>query len=435
MPSTRAKGRATGGVRCHRFLKGEDILVLAWAGARRPALPGPTAWPWSCPTADGPPRRLGVPGARGHRPHRRAGGGRRVTAGRPATSPPARRERPDACSVRFDGTGSAPTARRPAPGSCWRWSSPGPGGATPRPSRTCRPRWAGALDEQCGSRGGRLALLRAPGPHADDAHDPGGRTAYLAFSGPQPWLLVAPVTEPGGAAGGRPRRCSRPGDREAAAASLPGAAASRPGAAGVHQRPPRRLLRGPRPPGCPRGRAGGARARLGGSHTGGHRFAPTGVLLPHGATLARLDATLCAEVLESALAGQVPERALGPLHDRGRSALRRAEQAAESHVRHEVGETSLDALASRGSPRPAGGTDPEVAPCRGDPRDGRRWLVEGGLEATGETTARIVRKDGNPAAREWPPAAGCTRASAQLRNRYRVQVGSPIACGSGETFT
>jgi DNA gyrase subunit A len=28
-----AKGRATGGVRCHRFLKGEDTLVMAWAGA------------------------------------------------------------------------------------------------------------------------------------------------------------------------------------------------------------------------------------------------------------------------------------------------------------------------------------------------------------------------------------------------------------------
>ncbi|MGA8245666.1 MAG: DNA topoisomerase IV subunit A, partial [Nocardioides sp.] len=27
------KGRATGGVRCHRFLKGEDALVFAWAGA------------------------------------------------------------------------------------------------------------------------------------------------------------------------------------------------------------------------------------------------------------------------------------------------------------------------------------------------------------------------------------------------------------------
>ena len=31
------KGRATGGVRCHRFLKGEDQLILAWAG------PGPAA--------------------------------------------------------------------------------------------------------------------------------------------------------------------------------------------------------------------------------------------------------------------------------------------------------------------------------------------------------------------------------------------------------
>ena len=28
-----AKGRATGGVRCHRFLKGEDALLLAWVGA------------------------------------------------------------------------------------------------------------------------------------------------------------------------------------------------------------------------------------------------------------------------------------------------------------------------------------------------------------------------------------------------------------------
>jgi DNA gyrase subunit A len=27
-----AKGRGTGGVRCHRFLRGEDVLTLAWAG-------------------------------------------------------------------------------------------------------------------------------------------------------------------------------------------------------------------------------------------------------------------------------------------------------------------------------------------------------------------------------------------------------------------
>jgi DNA gyrase subunit A len=47
------KGRATGGVRCHRFLKGEDILVLAWAG------PGPArgateaGTPVQLPPADG----------------------------------------------------------------------------------------------------------------------------------------------------------------------------------------------------------------------------------------------------------------------------------------------------------------------------------------------------------------------------------------------
>ncbi len=29
-----AKGRATGGVRCHRFLRGEDTLLLGWAGTR-----------------------------------------------------------------------------------------------------------------------------------------------------------------------------------------------------------------------------------------------------------------------------------------------------------------------------------------------------------------------------------------------------------------
>ena len=42
-----AKGRATGGVRTHRFLKGEPQLVLAWVG---PGLPArrPPARRWSC---------------------------------------------------------------------------------------------------------------------------------------------------------------------------------------------------------------------------------------------------------------------------------------------------------------------------------------------------------------------------------------------------
>jgi DNA gyrase subunit A len=49
------KGRATGGVRCHRFLKGEDTLILAWAGTA-PALGT---------TEAGVP--VDLPGAFGHR--------------------------------------------------------------------------------------------------------------------------------------------------------------------------------------------------------------------------------------------------------------------------------------------------------------------------------------------------------------------------------
>jgi DNA gyrase subunit A len=48
-----AKGRATGGVRCHRFLRGEDTLVLAWAGPA-PALGATEAGtPVDLPAADG----------------------------------------------------------------------------------------------------------------------------------------------------------------------------------------------------------------------------------------------------------------------------------------------------------------------------------------------------------------------------------------------
>jgi DNA gyrase subunit A len=56
------KGRATGGVRCHRFLKGEDTLVLAWAG------PGPAR----AATAAGTPVQLPPPQGR------RDGSGERV---------------------------------------------------------------------------------------------------------------------------------------------------------------------------------------------------------------------------------------------------------------------------------------------------------------------------------------------------------------------
>jgi DNA gyrase subunit A len=48
-----AKGRATGGVRCHRFLKGEDELVLAWAGPAPARGATEAGTPAALPPADG----------------------------------------------------------------------------------------------------------------------------------------------------------------------------------------------------------------------------------------------------------------------------------------------------------------------------------------------------------------------------------------------
>ncbi|HYO85357.1 MAG TPA: DNA topoisomerase IV subunit A [Dermatophilaceae bacterium] len=48
------KGRGTGGVRCHRFLRGEDVLVLGWAGA----------WPARAAAGNGVAVALPEPGGR-----------------------------------------------------------------------------------------------------------------------------------------------------------------------------------------------------------------------------------------------------------------------------------------------------------------------------------------------------------------------------------
>ncbi|CAN5201901.1 DNA topoisomerase IV subunit A [soil metagenome] len=57
------KGRGTGGVRCHRFLRGEDTLVLAWAGrgpAQAAAASGAAVY---LPAANGRRDGSGVPGS------------------------------------------------------------------------------------------------------------------------------------------------------------------------------------------------------------------------------------------------------------------------------------------------------------------------------------------------------------------------------------
>ena len=57
------KGRATGGVRCHRFLKGEDTLVTAWAGDAPARAAAASGAPIDLPEATGKRDGSGVPGS------------------------------------------------------------------------------------------------------------------------------------------------------------------------------------------------------------------------------------------------------------------------------------------------------------------------------------------------------------------------------------
>ena len=79
-----AKGRATGGVRCHRFLKGEDALVAAWAGTA----------PARAAAASGAPVELPEPE------------GRRDGSGVPASQPIAAVAGPVAARLTGDATGA-----------------------------------------------------------------------------------------------------------------------------------------------------------------------------------------------------------------------------------------------------------------------------------------------------------------------------------------
>ena len=56
-----AKGRGTGGVRCHRFLRGEDVLTLAWAGPAPARAAAATGVPVELPEATGKRDGSGVP--------------------------------------------------------------------------------------------------------------------------------------------------------------------------------------------------------------------------------------------------------------------------------------------------------------------------------------------------------------------------------------
>jgi hypothetical protein len=283
---------------------------------------------------------------------------------------------PDACSVGFDRAGVSAYGTAARATFFVALEQPGPWGRDAAAESHLPPALGRALAEACASRGGRLSLIRRPGRHAD-AHQP-GHQAYLAWAGTEPWLLVARLTDPTVLLELDLDALAR-GDRDGVLASLPGLEPSGPVllvctngrrdvCCAVRGRPVALDAAAVSP-----GRVWEA------SHTGGHRFAPTGVLLPHGATLARLDLELSTAVLDAADRDELPLRLLGPAHDRGRSPLSPPEQAAESHVRLLIGEKSLTALTTSvrdapSTPDPGATSSPTTVAVVH--RDGREWLVD-----------------------------------------------------------
>lgn len=127
------------------------------------------------------------------------------------------------------------------------------------------------------------------------------------------------------------------------------------------------------------------------THLGGHRFAPTALVLPFGVLHGRLDEVRAAELLPLARAGRTPISTL-----RGFSTHAPAEQVADAEVRRRLGHDAirpLDAVEVPGPgpqvcvrvtlPRPQGcldvvvgcTTDEVVASCGRAPQPTQSWSV------------------------------------------------------------
>jgi hypothetical protein len=233
----------------------------------------------------------------------------------------------------------------------------GPWGAKAWTSSHLDPAVGAAVESLAVDHQVRPCLIRRPGRHAD-LGGPSSRSVLVAHSAPGgSWLLAGTVRAPDDLLA-LDWAAVASGDADAVAASVPGLVPAAP-----------QLLvctNGARDTCCARlGRpvAASAARQLPGrvwevTHTSGHRFAPTTVLLPSGSLHGRVLDAGALLLAESAgnlvLAGY-----------RGRSVWPPAGQVAEEHVRRSYGITGLDDLHVSGS-----GLEWSVSH-----RDGRRWQV------------------------------------------------------------
>ncbi|MFF9025299.1 sucrase ferredoxin [Streptomyces eurythermus] len=242
---------------------------------------------------------------------------------------------------------------------------PGPWGARALTSSHLDPELGRALEAAADGTGVRIALIRRPGRHADPGPPP-VRQVYAAHTVPgRVWLHGGTTVEPrrlldldfaalgagdhrsfGTVLGGRPHRgdplalvCTN-GKRDRCCALL-----GRPLAAELV--------------------ASGVRGVWEVTHLGGHRFAPTVLVLPYGYAYGRAGAHTVKEALHGAQEGRVLVEGC-----RGCSAWERPGQAAELAVRTAVDEYRAGVL----SVVRTEGTAPrwEVTVTHAD---GRRWRV------------------------------------------------------------
>ncbi|ONI86670.1 sucrase ferredoxin [Saccharothrix sp. ALI-22-I] len=213
---------------------------------------------------------------------------------------------------------------------------PGPWGRDALTQSRLDPALGAELARRAAERGVRVLLIRRPGRHADTHHDT-PRRVYLAATTPgRPWLEQTDLAAPealldldfAALGSGRSTGFGTPVTHPLL---LVCTNSRRDVCCALRGRPLAEDLAATRPDAvweC--------------THTGGHRFAPTGVLLPTGYTYGRLDTDFAAGLLDRAARGHVvTERC------RGRSTHTPHGQAAELAVRDHIGE-HRDVLTVRG---------------------------------------------------------------------------------------
>ena len=295
------------------------------------------------------------------------------------------RSKLDACSVVWDNAQASTLGTAPAARFWLALEQNGPWGAKAATQSHLDPDLGQTLDRMCQDAAGRFILIRRPGEHSDlrDGHLQKVHTQRVYLAGGlagRPWLLQADLYDPA-----RLERLAR----------LPVSTLHRGplGSTGIEQIRDALPELGPSPGpmlmicanssrdvccsvrGRPVAVESGSQ-RPGQvwecSHTGGHRFAPTGVLLPHGQAFGRLSAGSAVAVVDAAMRDEVPTELLGATYDRGRSNLTAPGQAAESIVRQHIQEPGLLALSTTVTPRPA---QENAWQCRVSHVDGRHWDV------------------------------------------------------------